>query len=104
MSSCEKSDILTEIDNLLKQNWTKRMEIEAIYKEVYLQNYLKINKKRLSKIEFPNNMNHRTVYNKASPVIWVFFAIWQSFTIFDIDYGFETRVLSFPNILVSSNR
>ncbi len=51
------------------------MEIEAIYKEVYLQNYLKINKKRLSKIEFPNNMNHRTVYNKASPVIWVFFAI-----------------------------
>lgn len=50
------------------------MEIQAIYKERHLQNRLKISKKKLSKIEFPNNMNHRTVYNKASPVIWVFFA------------------------------
>lgn len=51
------------------------MENQDIYKKVYLRNQLKIIKKELSKIELPNNRTQRKVYNKASHVIWVFFAI-----------------------------
>lgn len=51
------------------------MIIRAIYKETYLKNLLKSNMNRLYKIELPNNTTQRTVYNKASYVIWVSLAV-----------------------------